>query len=66
MKTISATAVISRISTSIDGGFRLTLDIAEADLSLVQELLRIKKETGQVIVAFQEIENTEAITMPAL
>jgi hypothetical protein len=56
--TWSALAVINKIQTTLDGGTRLTLDFSENDLQLAQELLKIKFQSGQVIVAFQKLEGT--------
>lgn len=57
MKTLSALAIINKISTTLDGGCRITLDISESDLALTKELLEIKfKDGGQVVVAFQRLE----------
>lgn len=49
------TALINKVSTMTDGGFRVTLDFPETDLELIQRLLS-KKSTDEptVLVVFIE------------
>ena len=54
-KRFKCNAVISRISTAIDGGYKLTLDISEQDLEVATELMRVKKDDGMVHVTFKLI-----------
>ena len=42
----NAQALLDKVQTLRDGGFRLTLDLPETEISLVQELLRIKSTPG--------------------
>lgn len=42
----NAQAIIDKVQTLRDGGFRLTLDMPDTELSLVQELIRIKSTPG--------------------
>lgn len=42
----NAQAIIDKVQTLRDGGFRLTLDLPETEISLIQELLRIKSTPG--------------------
>jgi len=58
-KILSALAVINKIQTTIDGGTRITLDFSERDLSLAQELLKIKFESGRIAVAFERVLDGE-------
>ncbi len=38
----SAIGLIDKIQTQRDGGFRITIDLPETELGLIQELLKIK------------------------
>jgi hypothetical protein len=47
MKQIgNAQAIIDKVQTLRDGGFRLTLDMPDTELLLIQELMRIKSTPG--------------------
>jgi hypothetical protein len=54
-KRFKCNAVINKVSTQVDGGYRLTLDISEQDLEVATELMRIKKNDGMVNVTFKLI-----------
>lgn len=46
-------ALINKITTTIDGGARLTLDLTSLDSDIIKQLIDIKlKGTGLIVVAF--------------
>jgi hypothetical protein len=53
---LSAMALIDKVQTTLDGGCRITLDLAANEVNLAQELLKIKLEQGRVFVAFQKVD----------
>lgn len=54
-KTWAAVALISKITTTIDGGYAVTLTFTEQDLEVIKELMAIKKDWLSVAVAFQRV-----------
>lgn len=54
LEAIGVTSVlINKITTTIDGGARLTLDLTAIDADIIKQLMDIKlKGTGVIVVAF--------------
>ena len=55
-KKLKCNAVIEKVSTQKDGGYRLALDISEQDIAIALQLLKIKKSSGIVEVTFKKID----------
>jgi hypothetical protein len=43
----NAVAILEKVQTQKDGGFRITLDLADTEIGLVSELLRVKSDPQQ-------------------
>lgn len=56
MKTLKASAVISKISSTIDGGWNITIAISNDERDMVKELIDWKANAELVAVVFQEID----------
>lgn len=55
-------AIINKITTTIDGGVRITLDLNSGDADLVKKLMDIRLETqGLVYVAFMTDSATKVV-----
>lgn len=55
-KKLKCNAVINKVSTMTDGGYKLTLDISEQDIEVATQLMKIKKNSGIVAVTFRAID----------
>lgn len=54
IKTIKASAVIQKVTTTVDGGAAITLHISEEHKDAILELMDLKFKNGIVAVAIQE------------
>lgn len=52
---ISLVAAIRAISTPIDGGIRITIDVSEDGISAMPELMRLKLNMQSVVVVFSPV-----------
>jgi hypothetical protein len=43
----NAVAILEKVQTQKDGGFRVTLDLSDTEINLVSELLRVKSDPTQ-------------------
>jgi hypothetical protein len=48
MKGISFGAVLVRIATTIDGGWRLTLDVSQSDAEEMLKLAKLRNQSFQI------------------
>jgi len=56
MKTLSASAIISKITSTVDGGWSVTINISEDERNIIKELIDWKANAELVAVVFQEID----------
>lgn len=53
----TAIAIVDKVQTTRDGGYRITIDLPDSEVSLAQNLLKIKAKGNQLVyVVFIEKE----------
>lgn len=50
--------IIKKVTTTVDGGANVTLDFAQHDFPLIEQLLKIKMQNDQVLqVVFVKVDD---------
>ncbi len=49
MRGISFNAIINRITTTIDGGWRISLDVPQSEIEAIMKLSSLRDESLQIV-----------------